>query len=346
MKQKSISLKDIAKALNLSTATVSRALQDSYHISEITRKKVKEYAEEKGYIPNIMAQSLRNKNSRTIGILLCSVPNHFFAEVINGIESVASTKDYYVIISQSHESYQKEIKNLKYLDSRSIDGLLVSLSAETEGIDHFKEIHEKGLPIVFFDRVTDKINTHTVETDNAGSAFALTKHLIESGFERIAHITSSPKISITEKRLEGYVQALKQFNLLVDESIIKYCVHGGMIQEEIETALSDLLNNTTPPDAILTASDRLTIKTFQLLKKKGISIPEQIAIAGYSNFSASELFDPPLTTIVQPAFEMGCKATELLLQLIESKRSAKQFQKLLLPAQLIVRESSRKFSRP
>lgn len=340
MKQSAITIKDIAKALGLSHSTVARALKGSYKISEDTTQKVKNYAAENGYRPNLIAQSLKSQNSRTIGVLLCSIPNSFFAEVINGIESVATSKDYFVIISQSHESFEKEVKNLHHLESRLIDGLLVSLSAETKNITHFKQFHSKGNPLVFFDRVSEDINTHIVQSDNAGGAFALTTHLIEQGYKKIAHLGSSPEISITKQRMEGYKRALIENGFSCNTQYIKYCYHGGMNFNEIENAIGELLSLENPPDALFTASDRLTIASLSILKQKGIVIPEQIAVGGFSNFSAPELFNPAITTLSQSAFEMGKVATELLIQLIESKRPVNHFENIVLPVQLINRKST------
>jgi LacI family transcriptional regulator len=340
MKIENITIKDIAKALNLSYSTVSRALKGSYKISEATREMVKQYASEHHYRPNLMAQSLKNKKSRCIGVVLCSIPNSFFAEVISGIESIAYSQDYLLIITQNLESYEREVKNLDNLTWRSVDGLLVSLSTETEDISHFKKLHDQGLPIVFFDRVTDGIQTHQVITDNIGGAYNATRHLIEQGYKRIATITSSPHVSITRERLEGYKKALTEYNQPVHDHYIKYCPHGGMMIEEIETALEALLQQPEPPDAVLTASDRITIGTYSLIGKKGLKIPDDIAVAGFSNFGTPDLFNPPLTTVRQSAFEMGRLASELLIQLIESKRPVTSFEKKILPTELIVRSST------
>jgi LacI family transcriptional regulator len=340
MKLETITIKDIAKALNLSYSTVSRALKGSYKISEATREMVKQYASEHHYRPNLMAQSLKNKKSRCIGVVLCSIPNSFFAEVISGIESIAYSQDYLLIITQNLESYEREVKNLENLTWRSVDGLLVSLSTETTDISHFKRLHDQGLPIVFFDRVTDNIKTHQVVTDNIGGTCNAIRHLIERGYKRIATITSSPHISITRERLEGYKKALTEHNMPVNDHYIKYCSHGGMVMDEIETAVETLLQSNEPPDALFTASDRITIGTYSLLTKKGLKIPDEIAVAGFSNFGDPELFNPSLTTVRQSAFEMGKLATELLIQLIESKRPVTTFEKKVLPTELIIRSST------
>jgi LacI family transcriptional regulator len=340
MKTDNITIKDIAKALNLSSSTVSRALKGSYKISEETQQLVKEYAETHNYRPNLMAQSLKNQKSRCIGVVLCSIPNSFFAEVISGIESIAYSKDYLLIITQNLESYEREVKNLENLTWRSVDGLLISLSTETTDISHFEKLHKQGLPMVFFDRVTDAIPTHQVITDNIGGAYAATRHLLERGHTRIATITSSPSLSITQERLAGYKKALTEYDIPVNEDYIQYCAHGGMMIEEIESALQNLLQLPTPPDALLTASDRITIGSYSLIQRKGLIIPDEMAVAGFSNFNAPELFNPPLTTVRQNAFEMGKMATELLIQQVESKRPVTSFEKKVLPTELIVRSST------
>ena len=334
-----ITIKDIAKALGMSYSTVSRALKGSYQISEATRQKVKEYADAHHYRPNLVAQSLKSKKSRSIGVLLCSIPNSFFAEVINGMEFIAYNHDYHVILTQSLESSERELKNLEHLAWRSVDGLLVSLSTETTDISHFKKLHDTGMPIVFFDRITDLIDTHKVVVDNAGGAYQAVQYLFNTGRRKIAHITSSPNISITKERLEGYYKALHENGLTPQPDHIQYCQHGGMIPEELEQAIDRLFDSPQPPDAIFTASDRITIGTLAALYKRGIPMPEKVCVAGFSNFSSPEIFCPPLTTVKQPAFEMGKTAAELLIQLIESKRPVTVFEKRVLPTELIIRNA-------
>lgn len=338
----SVTIKDIAKALNLSISTVSRALKGSYRISEETIELVKQYAYANNYRPNLMAQSLKGKHSRSIGLILSSVPNNFFAEVISGIESIASGSNYHLIITQSLESIEKEQENLTHLTWRSVDGLLVSVSSETKTFEHFLKVQQEGTPIVFVDRIADTIKTHSVESDNAGGAYMATKHLIENGYTRIAHITSPAELSITRERLEGYYKALAEYNIPVDEHLVKYCRHGGMHREEVEQVIGELLRDKSKPDAIFTASDRITLFTMSILHHLGIKIPGEIAVAGFSNFSAPEIINPSLTVIKQPAFELGRNAAELLIKLIESKRPPAQYEKIVLPTQLVAGESSAK----
>ena len=213
-----VTLKDIAKALDLSTSTVSRALRDTHEISPATKKLVLDYAKEINYKPNPIALSLKEKRSKSIGVVVSEVANSYFSQAINGIESIAYDKGYHVIISQTHESYEREIINVNHLASRSVDGLLISVSSLTEDISHLKNLHDKGLPIVFFDRIAEEINTHKVTANNQKGAFDATEHLIKSGFKRIAHLTSSSQLSITKERLLGYRKALKANNIELNES--------------------------------------------------------------------------------------------------------------------------------
>lgn len=335
-----ITIKDIAKALGLSTSTVSRALRGSYEISPETKKLVIEYAEQYNYRPNPIALSLKERRSRSIGVVVCEIANNFFSQAINGIESIAYNRGYHVIISQSHESYDREVVNVEHLASRSVDGLLVSLSSETEHIEHFKNLHEKGFPIVFFDRITEEIETFKVVVDNYKGAYDATQHLVDSGYTKIAHVTSSPHLSISKERLDGYKAALADNGIALNESYIRYCNHGGMIYAELEDAVKSLVQLKDRPDAIFSAGDRLTISCLNALRSIGLKIPDDIALVGFSNSPLAELLNPALSVVKQPAFEMGQVATELLIKLIESKRPVTEFEKVVLQTEIFTRESS------
>ena len=339
MKFETATIKDIARALNLSTSTVSRALRGSYEISPETKKLVLEYAEKINYRPNPIALSLKERRSRSIGVVVSEIANNFFSQAINGIESIAYNRGYHVIISQSHESEEREMVNVQHLASRSVDGLLVSLSSQTTDLSHFKELHEKGLPIVFFDRITDEIETHKVVADNSLGAFHATEHLIYNGCKKIAHITSSPQLSITKERLDGYKKALDKHKIPFTESLVKYCNHGGMMVDEVDDAMNDLFSAKNKPDAIFTAGDRLTTVCLGIIKRSKKKIAD-VPITGFTNTNLADLFSPSLTTIRQPAFEIGQVATELLIQIIESKRPVTEFETRVLETELVIRESS------
>ena len=259
MKFESATIKDIAKALNLSTSTVSRALRGSYEISSETKKAVLEYAEKINYRPNPIALSLKERRTRAIGVVVSEIANNFFSQAINGIESIAYNRGYHVIITQSHESDDREKVNIEHMAARGVDGLLISLSSESVDLSYLHELHDKGMPIVFFDRISKEIETHTVTANNYLGAFHATEHLIYQGFKKIAHITSSPYLSITQERLAGYKNALEKHDIAFNEALVKYCNHGGMIGAEVEDAINSLYKSRTKPDAIFTAGDRLTI---------------------------------------------------------------------------------------
>ena len=337
-----VTIKDIAKELGISASAVSKALKDSHEISQKTKDLVLEFAKKHNYHPNPMAQSLKHGNSKSLGIVVTTIDNHFLSQVINGIESVAYSKGYNVTITQTHESYEREVSNVNHLTVRAIDGLLISLSTETQNLDHLKKLHKMGLPIVFFDRVSDEIDTHKVVADNFRGAYEATTHLIRSGFKKIAHMTSSTNVSITAERLKGYKQALLENGIAVDESCIKYCPHGGKDLNEIEDALNELLGMPNRPDAIFTASDRITTTVLALLHKFGIKIPEDIALLGFTNTQLANVLNPSLTQIYQPGFEIGKTATELLISLIESRRPVTEFETVVLPAELFIRDSTKR----
>ncbi|OSZ80717.1 LacI family transcriptional regulator [Chitinophagaceae bacterium IBVUCB2] len=342
MKFEAVTIKDIAKALGLSTSTVSRALRDSYEISPETKKLVLEYAEKINYHPNPIALSLKERRSRSIGVIVCEIANSYFSQIINGIESIAYNNGYNVIISQSRESADREMLNLQYLTSRSVDGLIISVSTETKDFSYLKELHDRGMPIVFFDRIVDEIETHKVIVDNYKGAYDATTHLINSGYKRIATVSNAPALSIAKERLAGYKAALTEHGMEVDESLIKYCAHGGMILTEVEEAIKELLKPKNKPDAIFASADKLTTGCLRILRSKGYTVPGDFGLVGFSNTDLTELLDPPLSVIRQPAFEMGEVATNLLLQLIESKRPVTDFETKVLTTELLIRESTRK----
>ncbi len=338
MKFDNVTIKDIAKALNLSTSTVSRALRGSYEISAETKKAVLEYAEKINYRPNPIALSLKERRTRAIGVVVSEIANNYFSQAINGIESIAYNCGYHVIITQSHESQEREKVNVQHLASRGVDGLLISLSSETEDLSAIRELHEKGLPIVFFDRIPNDIETHKVIANNYMGAFHATEHLIYQGYKKIAHITSSPFLSISIERLQGYKDALEKHKISFNEGLVKYCNHGGMIVSEVEEQINELFKGKNKPDAIFTAGDRITTVCFSILKS--MKQKKEVGFTGFTNTKLADLFSPSLTVVRQPAFDMGQTATEFLIQIIESKRPITDFETRTLETELIIRESS------
>ncbi len=342
MQFKAVTIKDIARELGMSTSTISRALRESHEISDETKKLVLDYAKKVNYRPNPIALSLKERRSRSIGVIVSEIANTFFSQVINGIESIAYDRGYHVIISQSHESYEREVINLEYLSSRAVDGLLISLSLDTTDVPHMRAFHDKGLPIVFFDRAGEGIDTHKVIIDNFRGAYDATDHLVRNGFTRIAHITFSENLGLTKERLKGYRHALDEHNLPFNPGYVKNCSHEQTVWSEVDKSIGELLAMNPRPDAVFAASDRLTMASLLALNKAGIRIPQDMALTGFSNSEIVDLLAPPLTAIKQPAFEMGQAAMELLIRLIESKKPVSRFETRVLQPELTVRESTKR----
>lgn len=333
-----VTIKDIARALNLSTSTVSRALRGSYEINPETKRLVLEYAERLNYRPNPIALSLKGSASRAIAVIVPQIANYFFSQAINGIEAIAYNRGYHVIIFQTHESYEREMANVQQALSRKVDGLLISLSSETSDVEHLRELLERNMPIVQFDRVSTELNTTNVVADNFAGAFAATEHLIKSGRKRIAHLTIPPWMSITQERLAGYRAALEQHGLPYDEALVRYGTFGP---DEATRMVDDLLAQSPPPDAFFTASDRLALGALAALRQRQVAIPEEVAVIGFTNLNVAELLSPSLSTVVQPAQEIGQMAAERLIELIERKHKAAPPATIVVPSHLIVRESTR-----
>ena len=332
-----VTIKDIARALNLSTSTVSRALRDSYEISPETKRLVMEYAERLNYRPNPIALSLKGSSSKALAVIVPQIANNFFSQAINGIEAIAYNRGYHVIIFQTHESYEREMANVQQALARRVDGLLLSLSSETSDVAHLHALHAQGVPLVLFDRVAPGLPVTQVVADNFGGAYAATAHLLQTGRRRIAHLTIPPYLSITQERLAGYRAALEQYGVAFDENLVRYGTFGP---DEADELVEQLLAQEPRPDAFFTASDRLALGCLTALRKRGIRIPEDISLIGFTNLPAAEMLNPPLSTVTQPAQEIGQLAAERLIELIERKQKASPPATVKLPTTLVVRESS------
>ncbi|MDF7810856.1 LacI family DNA-binding transcriptional regulator [Hymenobacter sp. YC55] len=330
-------IKDIARELNLSTSTVSRALRGSYEINPETKRLVMECAERLNYRPNPIALSLKGSSSRAIGVIVPQIANYFFSQAINGIEAIAYNRGYHVIIFQSQESYEREMANVNQAMSRKVDGLLISLSSETSDVAHLRDVIDKNVPVVLFDRVSAELNVTQVVADNFGGAFAATEHLILSGRRRIAHLTIQPWLSITQERLAGYRAALEKHGLEFDENLIRYGTFGP---DEVGPMVDELMALDPIPDAFFTASDRLAVGCLKALHQRQLAIPEDVSLIGFTNLNVADLLSPSLSTVVQPAQEIGQVAAERLIDLIENKQRAKPVDTVKIPTELVVRDST------
>ena len=330
-------IKDLAKALNLSASTVSRALRNHPDISPLTKKRVISLAEKLDYHPNTIAQSLQTQKTKTIGVIVPEIKQPFFASVINGIEELAYAAGYTMIVCQSNETYEREVLYTRTLVSYRVAGLLVSLSQTTQNMDHFKLMQRRGVPIVFFDRVRSDIDASKVVVDDYNGAFAVVNHLIASGYKRIAHLAGPKNLSISDYRLAGYKDALEQGNLPYEEKLV---VYGGLDDTDGVVGFQKLLNLEILPEAVFAVNDPVATGAFVTIKEHGLKIPEDIALAGFSNTNISSLLDPPLTTVEQPSYEIGTTAAKLLLEQIENGGENFVPKLKVLKTHLIVRGST------
>jgi LacI family transcriptional regulator len=339
MKYSSITIIDIAKALGISKSTVSRALKDSHDISSSTKKKIQDYARQHNYEPNPIARGLQSRQTYTIAVVVPELKNNFFAQAIEGIDSVVNDKGYQTLIAQTYETLAREMESTRHLASRSIDGLIISVSAETSDYEHLRQLHKKGLPIVFFDRVPEDFDTHKVVNDNCKGAFMATELLLKKGYKRILHVAHSASLSITQDRTRGYKQALEKYGIPFSEKLVYHCEHGAMDELEVEMGIIKSLKSKPKPDAVFSSGDRITTICYNILRRQGYKIPEDIAFVGFSNNTMMDLFHPSISFIRQPAYEMGRAAAELVLRLIESKKPTKIFEKRILQPLVVSRSS-------
>jgi LacI family transcriptional regulator len=338
-----ITLRDIAKALNLSVSTVSRALTDSYQIGDKTKQKVLAFAKEKHYTPNRMARGLKEGKSRSIGVVICSIDNNFVAQMLDGIDQFCTAHDYQLIIMQSKELFEQEIACVNLLYAGGIDGLLISPTYQTTDFEYLINLQKAGLPVVLFDRLSDQITTHKVTADNFKGAYDATMHLISNGFKNIAHINSNTKLSMATERFEGYKKALIDAGILYSTDLVKFfdTTTASNLNENLEKVIRELMNATNKPDAIFTATDQLSTRCLALLNKLGFLVPADVALIGFSNTDLAEALNPSLSTIYQPAFEIGNLAAKQLFSLINAKTKT-PFETVLLATQIQVRTSSKK----
>ena len=333
-----ITLKKIAKEFGVSISTVSKALKDSHEISEETREKIKTFADYYNYKPNSLALQLRNQRTSVIGVVIPEIVHHFFSTVINGIEQYANKKGYNVMVCLSNESYEKEVSNFAVLTNGSVDGLIVSVARETQEnqiYKHFEALISDDFPLVLFDRIIDEIKCDKVIIDDIGGAYKATNHLIEIGAKRIALITTQDYITVGSLRKEGYLKAIVSNGIAIDESLIFKIDDTKDLYEQIQK----IINVKNPPDAILAVNEIYAAIALKTAKAKGLSVPKDIAIIGFTSGLISEFTYPPLTSVEQHGDLMGRQAAELLINRIEST-APNEFQKEVISPNLKIREST------
>ncbi|RZJ71151.1 MAG: LacI family transcriptional regulator [Flavobacterium sp.] len=341
MKSKA-TLKQIAKELNVSVSTVSKALSNSPEISEPTKIKIQEFAKLKNYKPNNMAINLKSKRTKTIGVILPNILNPFFAKVFSGIENAANRKGYNVITCISNESLEKEIATMDMLSNGTIDGFIVSISEETQkkqDFRHLKEIIAEDIPVVMFDRVSDEVNCDKVIVDDFDSSVHATNHLIKSKCKTIAMLSTIDNLSVGKLRAEGYRAALKDSGYKIDDSLI-LCNDN---QEEFDRQLQTLLDKK--PDGIFAADEHASVTAMKMAIKRGIKIPEELSIIGFADGVWSRRLTPSLSTVSQHGPEIGEAAAELLIARLESKPEEDEkpiYETRVIKTELRQRESTKK----
>ncbi|MGC9363423.1 MAG: LacI family DNA-binding transcriptional regulator [Fidelibacterota bacterium] len=336
MEKTHVTIKDIARKLNLSASTVSRALRNHPDIKEETKKRVRALAEELDYQPDTIAQSLKNRRTNMIGVIVPEIRHEFFSGVISGIEDVAYKSGYAIIVSQSNENYERERINVNALISNRVAGLLISISQSTRNSDHFRLLERQGIPFVFFDRVCEDIDASKVVVDDYDGAMQAVGHLIERGYRKIAHLAGPSHLSITQQRLEGYLSALNKHNISPDERLI---VYGGLNEEDGYTGFESLWASNRQPDAVFAVNDPVAIGAFSKIKELKLRIPQDVALVGFSDNPITALVDPPISTVSQPVFQLGQTAAEILIKQIQL---GEEFvpRREILKTRLIVRHST------
>ncbi|MCK5729794.1 MAG: LacI family DNA-binding transcriptional regulator, partial [Draconibacterium sp.] len=295
MKSGLVTIKDIAKELNISPSTVSRALKDHPDISVDTKRAVNDLAKKLNYQPNAVALSLKQRRSNTIGVIIPEIVHYFFSSVISGIEDVAYDAGFNVIICQSNEKYEREVANTKTLLANRVDGILVSISKETKKFDHIYNIKENGVPLVFYDRTVPECNADQVIIDDLDAAYRATKHLIDSGRKNIVHFSGPQNLLIGQQRKEGYLMALKEANIEIDKSLI---IEADSF-EKARLEIINILEEKKTFDGIFAVNDLTAIGAMQTMQKRGIKIPDDIAIVGFSDGRMSGITNPTLTSVDQ-----------------------------------------------
>jgi len=330
-------IKDLAKKLNISPSTVSRALSDHPDINVKTKKKVRALAEKLNYHPNSMAQNLKRRSSNIIGVIVPQVKHYFFAAIMGGIADITHQAGYTVMICQSNESLEREIINTKALSSQRVAGLLISVSQTTNDVAHFELLQQRGIPLVFFDRTCDGINASKVVVNDYQGAFNAVEYLIKSGYRKIAHLAGPKHMAISKKRFSGYLDALKKYNVPYDEELV---VFKGLNEEDGILGFSQLIENDRHPDAVFCVTDPVAVGAFMKIKERGLKIPEQVALVGFSDNPIASLIDPPMTTVRQPAYDIGKSAASLLIEQIEHRYDAVSPKNIVLETELVIRKST------
>jgi LacI family transcriptional regulator len=338
MKNHQITIKDIARELGVSISTVSRALKDHPDISSQTKKLVRDLVEKMKYKPNAIALSLRSQRTKIIGVIIPEIVHHFFSSVISGIDEAAVAEGYNVMFFQSNESYEREVMNIQSILNSRADGVLISVAKATKKFGHIKQILENNIPLVFFDRACDEVETDKVIVDDYEGAFNAVDYLVRTGCRRIAHFSGPQHLQIGYLRKRGYISALEKNGIEVDDDLI---VHCDTYEDALETTRT-IMSRSDRPDAIFTVNDMTAVGTLNTLKTMGFKVPADVSLVGFTDGLVSSVTDPLLTTVSQHGFEIGKRATEILIRRINDECESPQPITEIVKTDLVVRDSTRK----
>jgi len=337
MKKRNLTINDIANALNISKSTVSRALRDMHDISPETKRKVQDYAEKFDYHPDFLATSLRSRNTKTIGVIVPAYNIPFYSIAICGIQDYAMKMGYNVMVCHSNEQYEIEIKNVEALLKANVEGIIISVSRDTEMNEHIKKLKRKGIPLVLFNRVIENFKAAKVVVNDYYGAMNMVDYLIKTGCKRIAHISGPNNLLLSNNRKEGYFDSLKKAGIEIDEKIV---IEGDFTIESGIECTRKLLKDNDEIDAIFAVCDAVAFGAMNVLKEKRIKIPDEISVAGFTNEPMAELVEPSLTTVKQPIYEIGETAAKLLFAQLSDPNLPAEL--CVLETTLEIRESTRK----
>jgi DNA-binding LacI/PurR family transcriptional regulator len=338
MPKKPYTIVDLARMLGMSKSTVSRALRDQYDVNPETRRKVLELARKLDFETNTLAASLREKRSYIIGVVIPSFSIPFYSIALGGIQEAAAASGYNVMVCQSDEKYENEINDINFLLKSRVDGILVSLSRETSDFKHLIKLKNRGIPVVMFNRVMEEADLPMVLIDDYKSAFDATKYLIDSGCRKVAHISGPASLLMSQKREQGYFDALNQSGLKYVEAWIE---ESDFSMESGERAMDMILQGENLPDAVFCVCDAVAFGAMKKIREKGFRIPEDISVMGFTDEPVASLVSPPLTTVSQPIREIGQQAAQLLLEYIHDIKSPHNRKKEVLPTRIVARGSTR-----
>ena len=336
----SITMKDIARALNVSVATVSRALKDSPRISSLQRERIQAYAKEHNFLPNILAESLRRSRvspQKVIGVIMPQIAHYFFSTILSGIEEQANVRGYRIMVAQSNERYEREMRICQSFTANRVCGVIVSMAKDTTEYGHFQQLLDAGIPLVFYDRICTGLNTSRVVVDDYMGAYKAVTYLIETGCQRIAFYGSNMKMEISKNRYNGYRDALLKHGMKLDESLHYECDN----REDAEALTPEVLSRPDRPDAIFAINDDTAIGILYTAKRMGLHIPDDLSICGFTNGERATSCDPMLTTVEQRGHMIGEEAVDILLDHVEGTLPLDKVEKRIVRTRLVVRGTTK-----